>query len=269
MKRKFALFVLGMFLISMVGFVSAGPVEDINNFINGVIEFLDKTKLFSAILGDIPEGDLFFAKILFFAIVFSIVYLILGKVTLFEKNTWALWIVSIAASILSIRFITDGGLIRTIILPYSALGVAISAAIPFVIAFLVIETGMKGRKNKTVRTIAWIFFTVVFLALWLTRSVDDTLTGTWEWMYIFTAALSLLMLSMDGTIQRIQGKIEMEKKFYYKDLERRNRLLNELDGAMNLHTDLTIRGATASELRKASDRIDRLEKAITEIPEKK
>ena len=221
MKRKFVLFVLGMFLISMVGFVSAAEsiADSVNDFVDGVIGFLDDTTLFSAILGDITSkdkrlseddiGDLFFAKILFFAIVFSIVYLILGKVTLFEENTWALWIVSIAASILSIRFIQSGELIATIILPYSALGVAISAAIPFVIAFLVIETGMEGRKNRTARKIAWIFFTVVFLALWFIRM--DEIKGTWEWIYFFTAILAFLFLLFDGTIRRAMVKQRMKE----------------------------------------------------------
>jgi hypothetical protein len=219
MKRMFVLFVLGMFLISMVGFVSAGPLTEINKLIDGTVSFFQETKLVPAILGDTPKGDLLFAKFLFFAIILSIVFLALKRVPLFEENVWVVWVVSIAASILSIRFIKSDGIIQSILLPYTTLGIAISAAIPFVIYFIVVEMGMPGRRYKTFRKIAWIFFAVIFIGLWISRLEIDKIQSNAIYMYPITAALALLMLKMDGTIQRWQARMRTEKATSHRHLE--------------------------------------------------
>ena len=226
MRKDFRLLALVLLIVSMTGFTSAaGPLDDIDRFIDSTIDFFENTKLVPAILGDTPDGELLFAKVLFFAIILSIVFLTLGRIELFESKPSVLWVVSIAASILSIRFISDDNIISSIILPYSTLGIAISAALPFIVYFMVVELGMPGPRNKTFRKIAWIFFAVIFIGLWISRDVPVDSENAWAyWIYPITAALSLIMLNMDGTIQRWRAKMRTEKATSHRHQEEIYRL---------------------------------------------
>ena len=165
MKRVFSLFVLGIFFVSMMGIVSAGPLSDIGTFFDDIAKNLDESKFFPALLGETLEGDLLFAKVLFLIIVFSIVWASLNKVDFFNETTWVLWLVSVAASVLAIRWIDEGSLVETILLPYSAFGVAITAGLPFVLYFFVVM-----NFKKTIRKLSWVFFAVIFIGLWFSRS---------------------------------------------------------------------------------------------------
>lgn len=137
-------------------------------------------------------------------------FLALEQVDFFNNSRWALWIVTLAASILGIRFMGSENVIRTIILPYEAMGVAISAGVPFVIYLFVVEKGLTGQDKKALRTIAWVLFAVVFLALWFYRY--ETLKGSSAlWIYPFTFFASLGMLAFDGTIQKWMAKNQATK----------------------------------------------------------
>ena len=211
----FAMFVVGGLLLT--NFASAGVSEDLNEVIDGVVEFFENTKVIPAILGDSVTGELLFAKALLFVIVLSIVFLIVGKIPLIKDGPKAFnWIIPIIVSILAIRWVMTDEFVQLIILPYSALGIAISAGLPFVIWFFVVESGMDGT-HKTLRKFAWIFFMVVFGGLWVTRY--DAIAGSARWIYPLTIVLALLMIFMDGTIQKIMARIKLEKALSQSALE--------------------------------------------------
>jgi len=209
--KKLGLFVFGMLIISMsLGFVSASPADA---FIKGIqdagkVVFEISKPILETVIGETVNGETFLAKLLFLIIIFAIVWMAVGKIDFFSDNTWAMWIVSVAVSILAIRWFGNAQIINTVVLPYSALGIAISAGIPFVLAFLII-----GGLNGTLRKFAWIFFAIIFVGLWFSR-YDEL--GSFGYIYLVTAGLSIVMMIMDGTIQKWRTKMKLDKVGYVK-----------------------------------------------------
>ncbi len=207
------MFVLVM--LSLLNFVfaasnSANVVNDITDLLdNGVavIEPIAKQVLGETSgIGDYGSGEMLFAKILFFIIILSIIWVALERIDFFGDNLYILWILSISVAILATRFISTS-LVPTILLPYQTLGIAIAAGLPFVIWFILIEVGMQNS-GKTMRKIAWIFFAVIFIGLWIARYEE---LGNGRWIYLATAIVALLMLWMDGTIQTILKKMKVDR----------------------------------------------------------
>lgn len=206
MKRIFGGFVLGLFLISMFSFVSSGEgldsaVEDIQDAGSSIFELF--RPLLEGIVGETSNGETFLAKVLFLVIIFSIIWVSLGKVSFFNDNTLVLVTVGTAASILAIRWFGSSGIVQTAILPYSVLGIAISSGIPFVLFYFIVNDF-----EKTMRKVSWIFFSVVFVGLWFSR-YDDL--GKFGYIYLVTAGLGLLMLAFDGTLQKIKARAKRDR----------------------------------------------------------
>ena len=140
-------------------------------------------------------------------------------------------------------------ILDTIILPYSALGIAITAGIPFILYFLLVDVGMKGLKYKTIRKMAWIFFIVIFIGLWFSRY--DVLTadnvGKWAaYVYPVTALVGLIVMLFDGTIQSYLSKISAEKGL----TESRNKLLIDLRADIVDADEKYVRGIITKEEHK-------------------
>ena len=222
MKKMFGVFVLGLLMFSMcVSFVSAGAVENVRDGVKNAYLVVEPALKF--VVGDTGTSpELFLAKLLLAIIVFSVVWMALKKIKFFQDNDWSMWTVGIAVSLLAIRWLGNESVINTIILPYSVLGVALTAGIPFVVYFFVVKDF-----NKTMRKVSWIFFIVIFVALWIMRSgkSGDAMgavggaVGPFVWIYLATAGLGLAVLMFDGTIQKMIGKIEVEKG----DVERKRK----------------------------------------------
>lgn len=225
MKKILGLLFLGLFLVSLFsGFVSAGPVEELvdgaNIVINGIFEIL--TPLFHALTGgEITETDSMVATILFLIIIFGIVYTALSKSGFFNTNAWVLWTITLGVSLLSVRVFASEDLMNAVFLPYSTLGVVLTAGIPFVLYFLIVKD-----LGKTARKMSWIFFSVVFVVLWFIRF--ETL-GTYASIYLLTAAAGLTMLLMDGTIQRGYNKMKLDRKKAVLNHRRITQLEDEME----------------------------------------
>lgn len=211
MKRRGLFIPAVLFIILVSSLVSAqGDIaNDVGNIIDDFTDFISPVA--SKILGETSSGQYLFAKVLFLIIILAIVWTALNRIDFFNENLWVLWLVSIAASILATRWLTTEALINTIILPYSVLGIAISAGLPFVLYFLIVSVGFK-EQPAIVRRIAWIFFAVIFIGLWITRRSSLVAGGSnAAYIYPVTALLAIIMAVMDGTIHRFFVKLEVEK----------------------------------------------------------
>jgi len=221
--KKLSLIVFGMFIISMgLSFVSAAPAND---FVNGVQEagetvFQIIRPILESVIGETVNGETFLAKLLLLMIIFAVVFKAISKIDLFSGNDWVLWGVSIAVSVLSIRWFGSAEFVNTVILPYSVLGLAISAGIPFILAFVIIED-----LRKTMRRFAWLFFIVIFVGLWFSR-YDDL--GKFGYIYLVTAGLAIVMMFMDGTIQRWKSKMSIDRSTSYINRQQIDKLEDEL-----------------------------------------
>ncbi|MEK6825562.1 MAG: hypothetical protein AABY00_02125 [Nanoarchaeota archaeon] len=212
------LFITISFILLASTLVSArSPLDDLRSGSKALFDSILQP-LFQTVLGDIPGEQYLFAKSLLFLIVLAIVWISLSQIDFFSEYKLAHWGISLAASILAIRWIGGKAMIDTLILPYSALGIALSAAVPFLLWFFIVEIGLADpadpKKYRLTRRFAWIFFFVIFVGLWYSRydlitaaTGNDALAG---YIYPATAALALLIMSLDGTIQRARNKLIME-----------------------------------------------------------
>ena len=210
MRKLFGVFVLGMLMFSMgISLVSAGAVEEIQDGVADGYELI--RPVLEEIIGETSGGDFFLAKVLFLIIIFAVVWMALKKVSFFSENEWVLWIVSIAVPILAIRWVGNADVVKTVILPYSALGVALTAGLPFVLYFLIVKDF-----HKTLWKIAWIFFMVVFIGLWIMRSGEGAAetvgVGAFAWIYLATAGLALITMLSHKQIKKVSRNMEGEKR---------------------------------------------------------
>lgn len=192
-------------IILLTNLVSAQDFyKDFTSIIDNIVKSIEPVAKYN--LGSTPSGELLFAKVLFFLIILAIVWTVLERIEFFSEYSWVLVVVSASASILATRWLSDV-LVQTILLPYSTFGIAIAAGIPFILYFLLVHEGFK-HQPAIIRKIAWVFFAVIFIGLWIMRR-GDVKNGVW--IYIGTAALALIFALMDGTIHRFFVRMELER----------------------------------------------------------
>lgn len=241
--RIFSLILFGLVIFSLVGGIAPSAsslstgaalpntqkvAESVNRFADGFVNFMNPVARY--VLGDTTSltfggetfsaGAILFAKVLFFVIILAVVWKAFEQIPFFSDQDWVLWLVSISVAILSTRFLGNS-LVPTMLLPYSALGVTLSAAIPFVVYFLLINVGLEEDKYKTIRRMAWIFFGVIFIGLWFTYGLNKDVN--FSWVYPATAAAAVIMALIDGTIHGFFVKIKNEE---FSSDERKNRIRN-------------------------------------------
>lgn len=197
------IFALGLNFVSAYygGSIASGLGQGMEQVIDIVEEFL--SPFFSAILGG--DSDNLFERVLFLVIVLASVYMIVGNMEPFKGNEVVIWIISIAVSLLSTRFLVESDLVQTMILPYSVLGVVLTAALPMLIYFFFVQ---KFSDSAVTRKILWVFFIVAFIGIWGAR-YDEL--GDIAWIYFFGAVLAFFFLLFDGTIRRAIIKQEMKE----------------------------------------------------------
>jgi len=221
MKREFAFLLMFVVSISLVSaFAGLGdPIEGLGRGMNQLIEVVEVTlgPFFSVILGG--QGDFLFERVLFFFIIASLVYLSISRIPMFEDpdRKGVRWIVVIAVSLLSSRFFDGSNLIQNMILPYSILGVTISAVLPLVIYFFFVES----FDSSTIRKVMWTFFIIIFIGIWASRYPE---LGSLSYIYFFIGLAAFLFLLFDRPIRRIIQK----QKWGVEDLDGRLRIVAKL-----------------------------------------
>ena len=255
MKKSFGASLFALFLIP---FVSAAYYT--NNLASGLgtgmkqlIDIIESMlgPFFSVVLGGTP--DLLFEKILILAVIMAIIYLVVSRLDYFKDNKVVIWIISISISLLSTRFMS-GDMLRTILLPYSALGVSISAALPILIYFAFVQS---FADSATIRKILWAFYIVVFIVIWSVRY--DTL-GDLSWIYMLSAVAAFLFLLFDGTIRKIIVQQELKDSQGTTKGEHIGKIRTQL-GELRAHSTDYAPSVFKKLEKQYIDRIIRIEKA--------
>jgi hypothetical protein len=149
--------------------------------------------IFEGIIGDYSTSEFFFAKILLLILLFLIINFVLKKSLFNEKENLSMTVAGVI-SILAVRFISENQLITGILLPYGTLGVALTAILPFLIFFYFIHL---TRMNGFGRRLFWVFFAIVFLALWFSRK---GISPIMDQIYIGTFSMIILAFVFDKRI---------------------------------------------------------------------
>jgi hypothetical protein len=189
--------------------------------------------LFSILLGG--YGDYMFERIMFLFILVALIYVIISRIDVFKENRVVIWVITITISLLATRFLTESDLISTMLLPYSVLGVTLTAVLPILIYFFFVES---FNDSSTVRKMLWIFYIIVFVGLWASR-YDEL--GQMSWIYMMSALVALLFLLFDGTIRRAIQKQED------KEVENRRRENIKIDIREKIEELNENRGLTTEE----------------------
>lgn len=214
MKKVGVLAVVLFALVLASSFVGAATVaENVDTFLDDAVNVINPVA--KVLLGETPTGELLFAKVLFFIIILSIVWVAASKFEPLSGTTWALVLVSVAVSVLAVRFITSVEWIQAMILPYNAFAIALVSFVPLLIYFYFVE---KFVPKRSMRKIAWILAAVVFFGLFISRSADKTLGDynnfmggiTPAYVYLFTAILCLILMFADKSIQNAFRKSQQQ-----------------------------------------------------------
>ena len=216
----FALFILGILIIPSL--VSADLTEEIVGLIDGTAEVIKPVSVY--LIGNADTGDILFAKGILLLIIVAICWTVFSEIDYFKEHSTILYVLSIGVGILSIRFFTED-LVRAVLLPYTTLGIAVSALIPFILFFFLVNIGLRGN-IPIVRRVAWIFFGAAFFGIWLSSSET---AGSYRHIYLVTAIASFIMLKIDGTIARYFARLKVEKEMSPVEYHAYARLLKEYD----------------------------------------
>jgi hypothetical protein len=214
MMGGFSLLAIMLSVLFISDFASAKTltqtVDDISVEIGKALRFL---------LGDVGDGETFFVKVLFALIIFAVVYYSVRRIpNLGEGMT--LWILSIAVSLIAVRFLANETLIEFLWLPQGVLGVALATLLPFILFFFFIES---FSSYPIIRKVGWSIFAVVYVMLALLRWEDLVVSNVSEagqvngilvgfnlgWFYLIIAVLSILAILFDKAIHSTWLKNEM------------------------------------------------------------
>ncbi len=169
MKRFiFVSLFLSIIFISIFVFPTVSAAPDFRQISQETVNFY--TDFFQPILqalfgGSNYSGLLLFEKLLFFIILVSIIYLVIGKVPIFDGQKGVKWIIAIVVPLIGVRFINYDWM-YSIITQYMVLSVVLTSLLPLVIYFFFIY-GMGGDYSY-LRKILWILFGLIYLGLWST-----------------------------------------------------------------------------------------------------
>ena len=229
-KRVLTLALISLVFLSVISLVVAAPstselVQQVQNFFEPILK---------AIFGEGSQG-LVFEELLFALLIVAFVYMALDRVPVIRNNPFALWTATIASAILAVRFIVTENLVTLL---------------------LFVEFGLSGAGSRVMRKIAWVVLAVVFAFLWYKQQEYGVIFSDYANIYLIAAGASILLLLLDGTIQRAirksRGKTAADKR---KDI-----LIDRVDQEINklLEQMVGTRGKAASESIKS--RIEQLEK---------
>ncbi|PIN90314.1 hypothetical protein COU60_01840 [Candidatus Pacearchaeota archaeon CG10_big_fil_rev_8_21_14_0_10_34_76] len=197
-----------LFVLLMVNQVSAqytsSPYDLAENLVDSVENFFGP--IFGALLGDRYEDGLLFAKVLYLFLLFFIIQFALIRVPPFKDERKIAGIVALIVSILAVRYVSESALILGVLLPYSALGVAIMTIIPFLIYFYFVHSMMSAG---VARRLAWILYMIVLLGMWISTVGELNIISNYIYAFVFLAAL--IVFFFDKKVRQYFALAEIEK----------------------------------------------------------
>jgi len=237
-----------VYIIFLIGFINAadstGSGIAPNRIIQDIITASQSTfgPVFSVLFGG-NTGDidgLLFSKILIFILLFSVVFMILSRIDLFGGKKGIVFVVAGIVALLAVRYLKAGELISAILLPYGAMGAAITVFLPFVIYFFFVHDAVPGSFG---RRAAWAVFGLFFIAFLITNTYSNTMGdyGGYGWIYWMGIILILLCFIFDKTIHSYFQYSDFERAKDNIDHRARLQLLDDLDRARRIGSERDVK----------------------------
>ncbi len=209
--KKIGVFLV-LSLLLLLSFVSAQRSIIPNTFsgisIASFIEsFVDEVKpVVKLLVGDSGsesnlDSNFLFAKLLLLILVISVIWVPVKMLPFVGNERKGIaFIISLIFGLLSIRFL-HSEIISSILLPYSAIGITITAFLPLLLYFVWVEKGLEGSSYTVMRKSAWIFALIVFISLYFIRLPLLEPSG-YAWIYMIAGLCCFGFLLFDKTIQK-------------------------------------------------------------------
>ncbi len=196
MDKKESLGLLGfgsLFLVLSVRLVSAATP---NYYMQYFVDWINSNygPIFGALLGTSSVNDFLFTKVLLLILLFAVISMVLKNITIFRGQRSITFLVSGIVSILAVRYMGEDSFIIGALLPYGALGIAMTILLPLIIYFMFVNTSVAGGFG---RRFAWFVYGVVLLLLWGSRS---DMSSSADWLYLLGIGFVLLNLLFDKSI---------------------------------------------------------------------
>ncbi|MCX8159133.1 MAG: hypothetical protein N3D20_02475 [Candidatus Pacearchaeota archaeon] len=194
-----AWFIFVGFFVLVIPLTSAEVGDKAIEIAQGVIDAVIgyATPVFEGIIGQYSTTEFFFVKCLILIMFFVIIDVVVRSIPKLGENKVVVHVIAISVSIIAVRYISETGIIKGILLPYGSLGIALTIIIPFFVFVYFIHsigTGGLGRR------LLWIIFSIVFLALFVSRY--DELPEIGKWIYFAFFVLIIFMFIFDKAIHR-------------------------------------------------------------------
>jgi len=244
MDKKAGVWILVFVVFLCIPFTSAASFSSQFYFLQdgaqGAVDMIVSVlaPFFDAILGeytgqygDFTESEMFFIRILLFIIIFILIHTALKTTPKIKENNAAVMVIALAISIIGIRFMSTTELFFGAMLPYGVLAVAITTILPFLIFFYFLHSTGFGTAG---RRLAWIFFGIVFIALWISKS--DNLSETSNYIYVGGIAAIALVFTFDRAIHRYFALNELSVFFKKSNQKAVASLQSEYLNILNVDT---------------------------------
>lgn len=230
-KRVLGLFLFSLLIISLLSFnVSASFEDDINRYVEDYVSPV-ASLLFGGFEGE-NAGELLFVKILFFIIIFSVIYYAVKRIPNIGDNNLTLWGITVACSLIAIRYFSDPKLIEFLWLPQGVLGVTFATLLPFVIFFFFVQSFGSSIIRKT----SWAAFAVIYFMLALLRwdslktdaSFPIESIANLGWFYLAIAVLAIILILGDKAIHSVWIRQELQKNKQRRNTLRKLKLQDKI-----------------------------------------
>ncbi|MDO8467507.1 MAG: hypothetical protein Q7S56_00990 [Nanoarchaeota archaeon] len=254
-KRIFVGLFLAVLIVSILGFVVAADETTVigqftakilpnggtglNNFLNNGAQIQD---------------SLSFVRVLIFILVFLIIFSIFEFLPLFGHNIYVKWGISIIVSLLSTMFLSNEE-ISTVLLSYGALGIALTAIIPFICIAAISKKLHDEEGYAFWGKVLWLGFLVFLVFRWLlapASQIGDF--GKWAFPIVFLLALAMFL--WENRIYLILFRQQMRQ---YADSSREESIANisadlrRMGNRIEDTTDNNVRARLISQYNKKAE----------------
>ncbi|MBI3334768.1 hypothetical protein HYZ97_04750 [Candidatus Pacearchaeota archaeon] len=228
MKRVIIPILLSIMLFTQL--VSAQYLPPVRQGVESVIRAL--IDIFEPILQVLLGGQVgwtglyLFEKLLLLVILVCVVYLVLGRVPLFDDPTrkGIRWIIAILMPLMGIRFVDEAWL-NAVFVQYQALAVVLGVVLPMILFFFFLYS--MGADYPIIRKVGWIMFIGIYTGLWSTVGTQGT-SNVFFWAVI----AALIFLIFDTKIYmyyQYQTLIRHDKQAKHREIGRINMEIQEIE----------------------------------------
>lgn len=226
MKRVIAYCFLLLFSLVYLSFVSAAPdAREISGSIAKA--FVDNGEpLLQALFGHQWSGQLLFERFLLTLVLVVLIYLILGKIPLFEGDGQQRIRLCIAliVPLIGMRYL-DYAWLAAVMQQYALLAIFLLALFPFLLYFYFLYE--IAGDHGIIRKLGWLLFIALYAGLWSTAPIDRAD------IYLWTTVLALVCLLGDNIIFRryeLRKLMKADRRFKGREIARLRDEIHEIEG---------------------------------------